>query len=54
MNPKHVVVFDTQRAVEALETMRQMNKPTAVLPVLNKKRMAVGMIHLHDLIAEGL
>ncbi|HEX4997921.1 MAG TPA: KpsF/GutQ family sugar-phosphate isomerase [Terriglobia bacterium] len=54
MNPSPTVIFADQRAIEALETMKRMNKPTAVLPVLDRKRLAVGMIHLHDLIAEGL
>jgi arabinose-5-phosphate isomerase len=54
MNASPVTIFEDQRAVDALETMRRMNKPTAVLPVLDRKRKVVGMIHLHDLIAEGL
>jgi arabinose-5-phosphate isomerase len=54
MNPKPIVIFDDQPAIDALDTMKRMRKPTAVLPVLDRSRKAVGMIHLHDLIAEGL
>jgi len=54
MNPTPMVVFRDQRAVDALEIMKQGRKPTAVLPVLDRERKVVGMVHLHDLISEGL
>ena len=54
MNPAPAVVFSHDKAVAALETMRARNKPTAVLPVLNREREVVGMVHLHDLVAAGL
>jgi arabinose-5-phosphate isomerase len=54
MNPSPFVIFSDQLATDALEIMRRGNKPTAVLPVLNQKRKVVGMVHLHDLISEGL
>lgn len=54
MNPAPMVVFSDQRAVDALEMMMRRSKPTAVLPVVNRDNKAVGMIHLSDLIAEGL
>jgi arabinose-5-phosphate isomerase len=54
MNASPEWVFDDVKAVEALEMMRQRNKPTAVLPVLSRTEHVVGMIHLHDLISAGL
>jgi arabinose-5-phosphate isomerase len=54
MNPSPEVVLSTDRAVDALETMRSRNKPTAVLPVLSPDRRILGMVHLHDLVAAGI
>ena len=54
MNPAPAVVFSDERAIDALETMKHRDKPTAVLPVLNRERKVVGMVHLHDLITAGL
>ncbi len=54
MNPPPAFVYSDQRAVDALEMMKQRQKPTAVLPVLNRERKVVEMVHLHDLISEGL
>jgi arabinose-5-phosphate isomerase len=54
MNASPVVVYSDQKAVEALETMRQRKKPPAVLPVIDRDQKVVGMIHLHDLISAGL
>jgi arabinose-5-phosphate isomerase len=55
MNPKPCTIFDDERAVAALEMMRLRQKPTAVLPVLNRDHnRVVGIIHVHDLISAGL
>jgi arabinose-5-phosphate isomerase len=54
MNPSPEVVYEDQKAMDALEKMRARDKPTAVLPVLNRDREVVGMVHLHDLIVAGL
>jgi arabinose-5-phosphate isomerase len=54
MNPSPEWIFEDVKAIEALEMMRQRDKPTAILPVLNRENKVVGMIHLHDLIAAGL
>ncbi len=54
MNSLPDVVYEDQKAMDALDKMRQRNKPTAVLPVLDRNRNVVGMVHLHDLIAAGL
>ena len=54
MNPSPDFIIDNARAVEALNMMRQREKPTAILPVVNRDREVVGMVHLHDLLAAGL
>ena len=54
MNPHPAVILSTEKAVRALEIMRDRGKPTAVLPVVDEMRKAVGMLHLHDLISAGL
>jgi arabinose-5-phosphate isomerase len=54
MNSSPDVVFSDEKAVDALEKMKERSKPTAVIPVVNRDRKVVGMIHLHDLISAGL
>ncbi len=54
MNASPEVVFADEKAVDALEKMKERSKPTAVIPVVNRNRKVVGMIHLHDLISAGL
>ncbi len=54
MNPAPAVVFSDERALDAFETMKRRDKPTAVLPVVDRNRRVVGMVHLHDLISAGL
>jgi len=54
MNSSPLVVHPQQKAVEALEVMKQRGKPTAVLPVVDDQHKAVGMVHLHDLLSAGL
>ena len=54
MNASPTVVFSDQMAVEALELMQSRKKPITVLPVIDRKRKVVGMVHIHNLIAAGL
>ena len=54
MNPKPEWILDEAKAIEALELMRTRDKPFAVLPVLNRNGVVVGMIQVHDLISAGL
>jgi arabinose-5-phosphate isomerase len=56
MNPSPLTVLESAKAVEALETMRRRGepKPVSVLPVVDAEGMAVGMLHLHNLIEAGL
>ena len=54
MNPNPTFVFSDQMATDALDLMRSRKKPTAVLPVLDRKRKVVGMLHIMDLVSAGL
>ena len=54
MNPKPDFVFENDNAYRALELMEKREKPISLLPVLNRNKKVVGMIHLHDLVARGL
>ncbi len=54
MNAKPNWVYADEKAVMALELMEKRAKPISVLPVLDRQEKVVGMIHLHDLISQGL
>jgi arabinose-5-phosphate isomerase len=54
MNPEPATVSGEMKAVEALTLMRERSKPTAVIPVVDEGRRAIGMLHVHDLITAGL
>lgn len=54
MNSSPEWIYEDVKAAEALEMMRRREKPTAIVPVLNRAGKVVGMIHLHDLISAGL
>jgi arabinose-5-phosphate isomerase len=54
MNSKPSFLYADEKAIDALDCMRQRTKPTAVMPVLDRQERVVGMIHLHDLISAGL
>lgn len=54
MNPKPIFIYADDMAVRALEVMESRKKPLTVLPVIDRKRRAVGMVHLHDLVRKGL
>ena len=54
MNTNPSVIDADSKAIDALEVMRNRNKPSAVIPVVDKQRRAVGMVHVHDLISAGL
>jgi len=54
MNAAAEFVFEDENAYAALEKMEKRAKPISVLPVLNRQKEVVGMIHLHDLVARGL
>ena len=54
MNATPECVFEDENAYSSLEKMEKRAKPISVLPVLNRQKEVVGMVHLHDLLARGL
>lgn len=54
MNAKPTAIRDDMMAIEALELMESRKKPFTVLPVVDRRRRSVGMLHLHDLVTAGL
>lgn len=54
MNATPEFAFEDENAYLSLEKMEKRTKPISVLPVLNRQKEVVGMIHLHDLVARGL
>lgn len=54
MNPRPTHVQPKTLAIEAMRLMLERKKPFAVLPVVDAKGIAVGMIHLHDIREIGL
>ena len=55
MNTNPTYICSDEKAAVALEVMENREKPFLVLPVLERNsRKAVGIVHLHDLMAKGL
>jgi arabinose-5-phosphate isomerase len=54
MNSSPTFVYADDMAVHALELMESRKKPFTVLPVVDRQRRSVGMLHLHDLVRAGL
>ena len=55
MNTSPTHIYSHEKAFDALNAMEQRERPLLVLPVLEQKTdKVVGMIHLHDLVAQGL
>ena len=54
MNSKPTMIYEDEMAIKAAELMEFREKPLTVLPVLDRKKRAVGIIHTHDLILLGL
>jgi arabinose-5-phosphate isomerase len=54
MNPDPLFVYSDQMAAEALQLMRSRKKPIVILPVLNRRKKVVGMLHITDLVSAGL
>ena len=48
------VINSGEKAMVALDMMRNREKPIAILPVVDANGRAIGMVHLHDLISAGL
>jgi len=54
MNAKPTFIRENDMAIKALEFMEARKKPFTVLPVVDRNRRSVGMLHLHDLVSAGL
>ena len=55
MNKNPTYICSDEKAITALDFMQKREKPFLVLPVLDRlSTKAVGMVHLHDLVAKGL
>jgi len=54
MNHRPTFIYADELAVKALRLMESRKKPFTVLPVVDRKKRAVGMIHLHDLVRKGI
>src|SRR3989339_509208 len=53
MNPKPIFVYSDIKAVDVLGIMQNREKAIVVLPVLNRKKKVVGIIHMQDILAKG-
>lgn len=54
MNPRPTTVYADEKATRAVELMEKRSDPFNVLPVVDRRRRAVGMVQIHDLRARGL
>lgn len=54
MNPKPTTILADDLAHEAVTMMTERRKPFVVLPVVDRARRPVGIVHLSDLRAKGL
>lgn len=54
MNSSPTAVLDTDTAAKAISVMENRREPFNVVPVVDRRRRAVGMIQIHDLRARGL
>lgn len=54
MNPKPTTILADDLAHEAVSLMTERRKPFVVLPVVDRARRPVGIVHLSDLRAKGL
>ena len=54
MNPKPTFIYSDEMAIDALALMQNRRKRTSVLPVTDRERRVVGMLHLSDLVSAGL
>ena len=54
MNSKPTFIYSDETILRALEVMESRQKPLTVLPVADRRRRSVGMVHLRDLVSRGL
>ncbi|MEW6556129.1 MAG: KpsF/GutQ family sugar-phosphate isomerase [Elusimicrobiota bacterium] len=53
MNPQPIFVYSDIKATDALNIMQNREKTIVVLPVLNRRKKVVGIIHMQDILAKG-
>ena len=54
MNADPQYIYPNIKAFKVLELMENREKPISLLPVVNKNKKVVGMIHIHDILSRGL
>ncbi|MCX5782700.1 MAG: KpsF/GutQ family sugar-phosphate isomerase [Elusimicrobia bacterium] len=54
MKPDPLYIFPNIKASKALEIMENRDKPISLLPVVDKNKKVIGMLHIHDILAKGL
>ena len=55
MNPDPIFLWSDAKASKACELMENRNKPISVAPVVDQSNnRVVGMLHVHDILAQGL
>ncbi|MDD5687464.1 MAG: KpsF/GutQ family sugar-phosphate isomerase [Elusimicrobia bacterium] len=54
MNPRPVFAYSDMKATDVLAVMQNREKAIVVLPVLNRNKKVVGIIHMQDILARGL
>ena len=55
MNPDPIFLWSNAKASKACELMENRNKPISVAPVVDQSNnRVVGMLHVHDILAQGL
>jgi arabinose-5-phosphate isomerase len=55
MNKNPISIHTDAKAIDALGLMENRDHPFLVLPVLDQQnKQVVGMVHLHDLVSQGL
>ncbi len=54
MNPKPTAIHSYTKAVTALKVMENREKPITLLPVVDNYNKVIGMVHLHDILAQGI
>ena len=54
MNPNPAYIQHDAKAFDALKLMQERTKPITVLPVVDRDKVVVGILRLHDLVKVGL
>lgn len=54
MTANPIVIAAGSLAIDALKTMENRPKPISVLPVVDEENNALGLLRIHDLVAEGI